>query len=105
MKQMLSGFLHKLGELDKVEITHKLRCDTAVNDKRTDTTQCVGKNLSFHFSLLKGLIALGIGLTVGAGLILSSKKCVEKKLLRRIEEKYFLVPVDQYRKTKKEKEN
>lgn len=105
MKQMLCGCFRKLCELDQVEITHRLSCDTSVKNKRTNTNQCMGKNLCFHFSLLKGLIVVGVGLAAGAAWLLSSKTRTKKKLMRRVEEKYFLVPVHQYRKMQKEKES
>lgn len=87
MKQMLTGLAALLRDLDRITVTHTLRCHTAVKDARTDEKRCCGKDLRFRFSALRGLL-LGILLLISlAGLLLSAKKRIEKKLLRRLEKK------------------
>ena len=81
--------------LDRIAITERFHCETAVCNKNKNTARIHTKDWELRFSLLRGLLVLGATLVTAMGSLWLWKKCVEMKLMARLKKKYFLLPVEQ----------
>ncbi len=78
-----------LDKLDSIRVSQKIGYDTALCGSVKNRS--MKGEISFSFSLLKGLIVLFAALAGAAALCCAWKRSVKKKLMKKLKKKYRLV--------------
>ena len=98
MKKMCTADLKRIiSDLDRIRITQKFSYDTAICG--TDKDKNLKGDLSFSFSLLKGLIAVLVALAGICALCCAYRSSLKKKLTKKLKKKFGLEKAPE--KTKK----
>ena len=94
MKNLKDSAMECVKKMNDVKISESIRFSTDMYNKN-EKTKSYENEISFSFSAMQGVIAALASITVIAVSVCLLKKCEKKKILKKINKKYLLVPISE----------